>query len=73
MLLVEVPQEAVEAARCLAHENAVTRLRGIRLARDHLDELERRAVAELRAAGTTWKRIGNVYGITPQSAHERFG
>jgi hypothetical protein len=74
MLLVEVPQEAVEAVRCLVHQQPLTRLRGVRLAREHLKELERRAVDEGREAGLlTWKQVGNVYGITPQSAHQRFG
>lgn len=72
MLLVEVPREAEEAVRRLVHEQPLTRLRGIRQAREHLGAAELQAVREAIEAGATWKRIGSVYGITTQSAHERF-
>jgi hypothetical protein len=72
MLLAEVPPEAEEAVRCLVHEQPLTRLRGIRQAREHLEAAELHAVREAKEAGATWKRIGSAYGITPQSAYERF-
>jgi hypothetical protein len=74
MLLVEVPQEAELAVRCLAHKRPLTRLRGVRLASEQLKELERHAVADAKAAGLTWREIGNALGgITAQSAQQRFG
>jgi hypothetical protein len=74
MLLVQVPQEAEMAVRCLAHERPLTRLRGIQLAKPLLVELERRAAADAKAEGMTWKQIGSAAGgITAQSAQARFG
>jgi PP-loop superfamily ATP-utilizing enzyme len=31
-----------------------------------------RAIAAARATGTTWERIGNLLGITPQAAHKKY-
>lgn len=40
-------------------------------ARERLDALERAAIAEARAAGATWADIGDVLGISRQTAHEK--
>lgn len=37
-----------------------------------VDVMMRAAVAELRAAGTSWQAIGDILGVSRQSAHERF-
>ena len=29
-------------------------------------------VADARAGGATWREIGRAFGVTPQSAHQRF-
>jgi hypothetical protein len=31
-----------------------------------------RAIAVARASGTTWERIGNLLGISPQAAHKKY-
>jgi DNA-binding CsgD family transcriptional regulator len=36
-------------------------------------DLERTAVADLRAAGFPWSEVGRALGISKQSAHQRFG
>ena len=42
--------------------------------RTTLDVIERQAVEQLRERhGWTWQNIGDLYGISRQSAHERFG
>lgn len=30
-------------------------------------------VADARAAGATWREIGRAFGVTAQTAHQRFG
>jgi len=30
-------------------------------------------VADARAGGATWKEVGRAFGVTAQSAHQRFG
>lgn len=37
-----------------------------------LGDLERRTVAEARAAGLTWQDIGFCLGMAPQNAHRKF-
>lgn len=38
-----------------------------------VDALERQLVAYLRAIGASWADVGQAFGITAQSAHQRFG
>ena len=30
-------------------------------------------VADAKAGGATWREIGRAFGVTPQTAHQRFG
>lgn len=41
--------------------------------REAAEAFEVAKVAEARAAGTTWTRIGALYGTTKQGAQQRFG
>lgn len=40
---------------------------------DGLKQLAAHYVAEARAGGATWNEIGRSFGVTAQSAHQRFG
>lgn len=40
---------------------------------DGLKQLAARYVADARAGGATWSEIGRSFGVTAQSAHQRFG
>ena len=51
------PLEALDAARTL---------------REEAEQLERKAVHTVRAAGTSWSKIGALYGLTKQGAQQRF-
>jgi hypothetical protein len=50
----------------------VLRLNAIRAARERMEALEAAAVRDARAAGSTWKAIGAVYGLSKQGAQQRF-
>lgn len=52
------PTAALEAARQL---------------REAAEDLEFSAVEEARQAGTTWTRIGDLYGTSKQGVQQRFG
>jgi hypothetical protein len=49
-----------------------TALDSINDIRQNLDKREQDLVDEMRHNGTTWAVIGALFGITKQSAHERF-
>lgn len=51
------PLAALEAARTL---------------REEAELLERDTVAAVRATGTSWSKIGALYGLTKQGAQQRF-
>lgn len=38
-----------------------------------LHEARRAAVAQLRAAGMTWREVGGLLKVTPQAAQQRYG
>jgi hypothetical protein len=49
------------------------RLRAWEELRAQLPYLSQKAADEARAQGYTWEEIGSVFGMTKQSAQERFG
>ena len=51
------PLAALEAARTL---------------REEAEQLERDSVDSVRATGTSWSKIGALYGLTKQGAQQRF-
>lgn len=61
---------AVEAFEAI--KDPLDRLEAARSARERFEQLEREQVAALRRAGTTWSRIGALYGLTKQGAQQRF-
>ncbi|SEO61672.1 hypothetical protein SAMN05660991_01017 [Trujillonella endophytica] len=40
--------------------------------REEAERLEQKAVEGVRAAGTSWSKIGALYGLTKQGAQQRF-
>lgn len=50
----------------------LARLDDVRRARQALEALEARTVAEARAQGATWGQIGARYGVSKQAAQQRF-
>ena len=48
------------------------RLEAARAERESAELAERDAVAAARAAGISWARIGQLYGLTKQGAQQRF-
>ena len=48
------------------------RLDSMRRSINQLEELETTTVADARAAGVTWNRIGALYGLSKQGAQQRF-
>jgi hypothetical protein len=52
--------------------DAMARLAAARELSEAVEELEIAAVVEVREAGGTWGRIGEVYGTTKQAAQQRF-
>lgn len=63
----------VKALSSLAEvPDPVDRLEAIRSVQETLEQMAREAADEARAAGTTWKQIGAVYGVSKQAAQQRF-
>jgi len=48
------------------------RLDAARAGREQFERLELEQVRTLREQGTTWSRIGALYGLTKQGAQQRF-
>lgn len=58
-----------------AHQAAgdpLAALDAARVLREEAERLERTAVDAVRAAGTSWSKIGALYGLTKQGAQQRF-
>ena len=58
-----------------AHQAAkepLAALDAARTLREEAELLERKAVDTVRAAGTSWSKIGGLYGLTKQGAQQRF-
>jgi hypothetical protein len=47
-------------------------LSGVRLIREHIDWIERRAVQRARQDGLNWAEVGRLLGLTRQGASQRF-
>jgi hypothetical protein len=68
-----VPDRIQRALR--AHQAAkdpLAALDAARTLREEAELLERRSVDNVRAAGTSWSKIGALYGLTKQGAQQRF-
>ncbi len=50
----------------------MARLDAIRKVREAVERLEQEAAEAARADGATWKRIGELYGVSKQAAQQRF-
>lgn len=48
-------------------------LQAVRRLREAAEDLEFGTVEEARQAGTTWTRIGELYGTSKQGVQQRFG
>jgi hypothetical protein len=59
-------------ARAVAEKRGRDALAAIGPARQALDKLTARAVQQARDQGLSWADVGAAFGITRQSAHERF-
>lgn len=63
-------------ARALAALTDITeplaRLDALRQVREAVERLEREAAEAARADGATWRRIGELYGVSRQAAQQRF-
>lgn len=58
-----------------AHQTArdpLAALDAARMLREEAEQLERKSVGIVRAAGTSWSKIGALYGLTKQGAQQRF-
>ncbi|HCX85510.1 MAG TPA: hypothetical protein DHV14_10350 [Micrococcales bacterium] len=53
-------------------KDPLARLAAARAAREQFEKLEIDLVRSLRKEGTTWRTIGEVYGLTKQGAQQRF-
>ena len=62
-----------KAAEAIASmTDPLDRLDAARAAREQFERLELEQVRTLREHGTTWSRIGELYGLTKQGAQQRF-
>lgn len=61
---------AEDVARAEDYGDMIDAVRFVELA---TDQARRAVVAEARAAGTTWREIGDALGVTRQAAEARFG
>lgn len=50
----------------------LTRLDEIRRRREALERLEVETVIAAREAGSTWRTVGQIYGLSKQGAQQRF-
>ena len=55
-----------------AAKDPLAALNAARTLREEAELLERNAVDTVRAAGTSWSKIGGLYGLTKQGAQQRF-
>jgi hypothetical protein len=53
-------------------KNPLAALDAARMLREEAEQLERESVDIVRAAGTSWSKIGALYGLTKQGAQQRF-
>ena len=53
-------------------KDPLDRLDASRAAREQFEKLELAQVRDLRKQGTTWGKIGALYGLTKQGAQQRF-
>lgn len=68
-----IPARIQRALR--AHQAAgdpLAALDAARLLREEAENLERKSVDLVRAAGMSWSKIGALYGLTKQGAQQRF-
>ena len=56
----------------LENADPVTRLRALRRVVEGVELVEQCVVSEANQQGLAWAKIGEVYGVTRQSAHKRF-
>lgn len=63
-------QRALRAQQ--AARDPLAALDAARMLREEAERLERRSVDIVRAAGTSWSKIGALYGLTKQGAQQRF-
>ena len=62
----------LKAWESLSDEELLAEMVRAHVAHENVDRAVARHVAELRARGTSWARIGEALGMTRQSAWERF-
>ena len=58
-----------------AHQAAgdpLAALNAARILREEAEKLERKSVDVVRAAGMSWSKVGDLYGLTKQGAQQRF-
>lgn len=55
-----------------AAEDPLSALDAARILREEAENLERKSVDVVRAAGMSWAKVGAVYGLTKQGAQQRF-
>lgn len=55
-----------------AADDPVAALDAARMLREEAEQLERKSVDAVRATGTSWSKIGALYGLTKQGAQQRF-
>lgn len=68
---LELLQQAL--ADLAAADSALARLAAVRSIRAQAEQLEQSEVRAARDQGTSWSKIGSVYGLTKQGAQQRFG
>lgn len=69
---MEETQVSVTAVAA-ADSDPATGLRGVAALRRLTDELEAEQVAAARAAGWTWRDIGEALGVSRQAVHKKHG
>ncbi len=68
-----VPKRIAKALASLADvPDPMARLDAVRRVREAVERLEQEAAGAARADGATWKRIGELYGVSKQAAQQRF-
>ncbi len=64
-------QKALDALASAPH--ALDRLDAVRRLRERAESVEVESVAQARAEGWSWTKIGALYGMSKQGAQQRFG
>lgn len=64
-------QKALDALASSPH--ALDRLDAVRRLRERAESVEVESVAQARAEGWSWTKIGALYGMSKQGAQQRFG